>query len=354
MKLKTGMLSVVVPIVSVLVAFGIGCIIIASLGKSPFQSIQFLLMGAFGSPSNIATTLVKATPLIFTGLCACFAYRCGVFNLGGEGQFIIGACVAVWVGVTWGITGIPGTLLCIFLGTIAGGIWGMLPGILKIARGLNEIIVSIMLNYVATLFMGLMYTSLLREGSVPQTPAVPDTTQLSRIFPDIRITWGIVIAIVAALVIHYFLFNTSNGFRLRAVGLNSTAARFNGFAVNRYVLLSFIVSGAIAGLGGSVELLGTQYRLMSGFGLGFGFDGVAIALIAQLNPIATVFVAYFFAVLRTGATTMQVGSGVPTSVIDIIQAMVIVFAVAGFAIVHLPQIKQFFKTRTARRKKEAA
>jgi simple sugar transport system permease protein len=209
-----------------------------------------------------------------------------------------------------------------------------------------------MLNYIAILFMGLMYTSLLREGSVPQTPAVPEGTQLARIFPDVRITWGIVIAVAAAVVIHYFLFNTSSGFRLRAVGLNSTASRFNGFSVNKYILFSFIASGAIAGLGGSVELLGTQYRLMSGFGQGFGFDGVAIALIAQLNPLATVFIAYFFAVLRTGATTMQVGSGVPTSVIDIIQALVIIFAVAGFAIVHMPQIRQFFKTKF--RKKEAA
>jgi simple sugar transport system permease protein len=353
MKLRSRLMNVVIPLASVIVAFGIGCIIIAALGSSPAQAIQYLVKGAFGSASNVATTLVKATPLIFTGLCACFAYRCGVFNLGGEGQFVIGACVAVWVGVTWGITGIPGILICLVLGAVAGGIWGAIPGILKIARGLNEIIVSIMLNYVAVLFMGLMYTSLLREGSVPQTPAVPEMTQLSRIFPDVRITWGIVIALGVAVIVHYFLFNTSGGFRLRAVGLNSTASRFNGFAVNRYMLLSFIVSGAIAGLGGSVELLGTQYRLMSGFGLGFGFDGVAIALIAQLNPLATVFVAYFFAVLRTGATTMQVGTGVPTSVIDIIQALVIVFAVAGFALVHLPQIRQFFSSRFARGKKEA-
>lgn len=352
MKIKNRLLSVAVPLAAVVVAFGIGCIIIAALGSSPGDAIRYLFMGAFGSASNVATTLVKATPLIFTGLCACFAYRCGVFNLGGEGQFVIGACVSVWVGVTWGVTGVFGTLVCLLLGAAAGGIWGALPGILKITRGLNEIIVSIMLNYIAILFMGLMYTSLLREGSVPQTPAVADSVQLPRIFPDIRVTWGIVIAVAVAMVIHYFLFSTSGGFRLRAVGLNSTASRFNGFSVNKYILFSFIASGAISGLGGSVELLGTQYRLMSGFGLGFGFDGVAIALIAQLNPLATVFIAYFFAVLRTGATTMQVGTGVPTSVIDIIQAMVIIFAVAGFAIVHLPQVKQFFKNKF--RKKEAA
>lgn len=352
MKFKNRLLSTIVPIIAILAALGCGCIIIAALGASPAKAIQFLLIGAFGSPANVATTLVKATPLIFTGLCACFAYRCGVFNLGGEGQFTVGACVSIWVAVSWGITGLPAILLCLVMGAVAGGIWGAIPGILKITRGLNEMIVSIMLNYVAVLFMGLMYTSLLREGSVPQTPAVPAATQLARIVPDMRVTWGIVIAVGLAAVIHYFLFNTSSGFKLRSVGLNSTASRFNGFAVNKYILTSFIASGAIAGLGGSVELLGTQYRLMSGFGQGFGFDGVAIALIAQLNPVATVIVAYFFAVLRTGATTMQVGTGVPTSVVDIIQAMVIVFGVAGFAIVRLPQIKQFFNARFSRKKEE--
>lgn len=353
MKWKTRLLSFTVPLASVVLAFAIGCAVIAALGASPAMAVRYLFLGAFGSASNVATTLVKATPLIFTGLCACFAYRCGVFNLGGEGQFIVGACAAVWAGVTWGVTGVPATILCLLLGTLAGAFWGAIPGILKITRGLNEMIVSIMLNYVATLFMGLLYTSLLREGSVPQTPAVPDATKLARIVPGVRVTWGIVIALIAALMVHYFLFYTSRGFQLRAVGLNSVAARFNGFAVSRYILFSFLVSGAIAGLGGSVELLGTQYRLMSGFGQGFGFDGVAMALIAQLNPLATVAVAYFFAVLRTGATTMQVGTGVPTSVIDMIQALVIVFAVAGFAVIHLPQLRQFAARRLGGKKEGA-
>lgn len=353
MKFKGKLMTAMVPLVSVILAFAVGCAIIAARGASPAQAVGYLFLGAFGGPSNVATTLVKATPLIFTGLCACFAYRCGVFNLGGEGQFIIGACAAVWVGVTCGVTGGPAILLCLLAGAAVGGIWGAIPGILKVTRGLNEMIVSIMLNYVATLFMGLLYTSLLRDGSVPQTPAIPDATKLSRVFPGVRVTWGIVIALVVALLVHYFLFHTTWGFQLRAVGLNLTASRFNGFAVNRYILLSFLVSGAIAGLGGSVELLGTQYRLMSGFGLGFGFDGVAMALIAQLNPLATVLVAYFFAVLRTGATTMQVGTGVPTSVIDIIQALVIVFAVAGFSLVHLPQFKQFFAARFGQKREEA-
>ena len=331
MKIRKNLVSILVPLASVLLAFLIGAIIIASLGSNPISAVGYLFQGAFGKANNIASTLVKATPLIFTGLCACFAYRCGVFNLGGEGQFIMGSIATCWVATTWGIEGPGATLLCLLFGAVAGGLWGAIPGILKITRGLNEMIVS----------MGLLYTSVLREGNVPQTAAVPDATQLQRIFPDLRVTWGIVIALAVAAVVQYFLFSTSKGFQLRAVGLNMTAAEFNGFSVKKYILYSFIVSGALAGLGGSVELLGTQYRLISGYAVGYGFDGVAMALIAQLNPVATVVVAYFFAVLRTGANTMQAGTGVPTSVIGIIQALVIVFAVAGTALVKLPHIRQW-------------
>ena len=154
------------------------------------------------------------------------------------------------------------------------------------------------------------------------------------------------------MVLYYFLFHTSFGFKLRAVGLNPTASEYNGFPLKKLMLTSFIVSGAIAGLGGSVELHGTQFRLMSGFGIGYGFDGVAIALIGQLNPIGTVLVAYLFAVLRKGAITMQVGTGMPTSVIDIIQALVIVFAVAGSALTNLPKVRQFFTNISQKSKKE--
>ena len=199
-------------------------------------------------------------------------------------------------------------------------------------------IISIMLNYVATLFMGVVYTNWLRDGSVPQTISVPDSVKLSRIF-GLRATTAFVIAIVVGLLIYYFLFYTSKGFQLRAVGLNMTAAEFNGFAVKRYILFSFVISGVIAGLGGSAELLGTQYRLINGFASGYGFDGVAMALIAQLHPLATILVAIFFAALRVGSTTMQAATGVPTSVSDIIQALVIVFTVAGLAMVKLPGFK---------------
>ncbi|MBQ3132185.1 MAG: ABC transporter permease, partial [Clostridia bacterium] len=320
MKNTSKIVNVMVPLISVLLAFIIGCIIIAALGANPVTALQALWKGAFGSVRNLGTTLSRATPLIFTGLCACFAYRCGVFNLGGEGQFIMGAVVCCVIGTQFNIEGLPAIILCLVAGTIAGGLWAMIPGVLKVYRGQNEMIISIMLNYVATLFMGVLFTDWMRDGSVPQTVAIPDASRLTRLF-GLRATTAFVIAVVVGLAVYYFLFFTSKGFQLRAVGYNMTAAEFNGFAVKKYFLASFLVSGMIAGLGGSADILGTQFFLINGYAAGYGFDGVSMALIGQLHPLATMLVAIFFAALRVGSTTMQAATGVPTSVSDIIQAL---------------------------------
>lgn len=347
-KLLTGFL---VPVLSILLAFLIGAIIMAALGANPLTAMGALFKGAFGTVASIGTTLNKSIPLIFTALCACFAYKCGVYNLGGEGQFLIGATLGFCAVYCSGLTGLPGILLTMIVGAAAGGVWGMIPGILKITRGLNEMIISIMLNYVATLFMGVIYTSWIRDANMPQTPAVDESLMLSRVVPSMRFTWSFVIAVAVGLLLYYFLYWTSSGFKLRAVGLNMTASRFNGFPVNRYILMSFILSGAIAGLGGASDLLGTQYRLINGYGSGYGFDGVAMALIGQLHPIATIAVAIFFAALRVGSTSMQVATGVPTSVSDIIQALVIVFSVAGMALTKLPEFEAFCLRFSRKREK---
>ena len=249
-KVKKAFGAFLVPLLSVLLAFLIGGIIMAALGANPFLAVKFLFQGAFGSKAGIGTTLTKATPLIFTALCACFAYKCGVFNLGGEGQFLMGSIAAFLTCYFTGLTGFAGVLLALLAGAVAGGFWGMIPGVLKIGRGQNEMIISIMLNYVATLFMGVIYTSWIRDASVPQTPAIADEVHLPRIITGMRFTWGFVIAVAVGLILYYVLFWTSAGFRLRAVGCNLTASRFNGIPVKRYMLASFIVSGAIAGLGG--------------------------------------------------------------------------------------------------------
>lgn len=351
-KYKKSLTGLLVPLLSVLLAFLIGAIIMLAMGSNPLVAFGALFQGAFGTTASIGTTLNKSAPLIFTALCACFAYKCGVYNLGGEGQFLIGATAAFCAVHLTDAQGIVGILLALVVGAVVGGIWGLIPGVLKITRGLNEMIISIMLNYVATLFMGVIYTSWIRDANMPQTPSVHESLMLPKIFSNMRFTWSFVIAIVVGLLMYYCLYWTSVGFKLRSVGLNMTASRFNGFPVKRYILLSFIVSGAIAGLGGAADLLGTQYRLINGYGTNYGFDGVAMALIGQLHPIATVIVAIFFAALRVGSTSMQVVTGVPTSVSDIIQALVIVFSVAGMALTKLPEFEAFRLRFSSKKEKE--
>lgn len=342
-----GYMKIVVPIVSLLLAFLIGSIAIISVGQNPIVAYSYLFTGALGNIGSLGETLVKATPLIFTGLAATFAYRCNLFNLGAEGQFIMGSIGSVWFAINFGESLPPfiSILISLLIGAICGGLWGFIPGLLKSFLSLNEMIITILLNYIATLFMSYLFSGPLMEANIPQTAAVPESLKLPKFLPGTRVHIGIFIAIILAIILYYFLFNTTAGFKLRAVGLNQEASLVNGFNVKKYMFFSFIISGAIAGLGGAIELHGAQFRLMAGYGEGFGFDGVAIALIGQLNPIGTVIVAFLFAILRTGANTMQIATGIPTTVVGIIQALVIIFVVAGTTLVNQGSISSFLKNR---------
>lgn len=344
-------LMILTPIISVLLALIIGAIIIACLGKSPLEGYAAMIQGSLGDAAKISKTLERACPLIFTGLCAVFAYKCGVFNLGGEGQFIMGGCATASVILGLGLDSPLGLALGLLAGIVAGAIWGLLPGIMKITRGLNEMITTIMLNYVAMYFMEHIYKNVYSDNGLPKTVAVPQGARLHEVAGT---HIGVIIAIALGIFAWYVIFRTSFGFKIRAVGLNPIASKVNGFPVRRLVLLAFIISGAIAGMGGAVELLGkTPYRLADGFGSGFGFDGVAIALIAQLNPIAALFVALLFGILSTGGTMMQSVIGVPTAIVEIIRGLIIIFAVAGMAAVKLPKIKAFVVARQDAKTKKA-
>ena len=344
-------MMILTPVIAVLLALIIGAIIIACLGKNPFEGYAAMIQGSLGDGAKLSKTLERACPLIFTGLCAAFAYKCGVFNLGGEGQFIMGGCATATCVLGLGLEGPAGLALGLLAGIVAGAIWGLLPGIMKITRGLNEMITTIMLNYVAMYFMEYIYKNAYTDNGLPKTIAIPQSSRL----PEVLGTHvGVIMAIALGVFIWYVIFRTSFGFKIRAVGMNPIASRVNGFPVRRLVLLAFIISGAMAGLGGAVELLGkTPYRLAAGFGSGFGFDGVAIALIAQLNPIAAILVAFLFGVLSTGGTMMQSVIGVPTAIVEIIRGLIIIFAVAGMAAVKLPKIKAYVAARQDARAKKA-
>lgn len=342
-------LAVLTPIISVILALLVGAIIIACLGKNPIQGYGAMLQGSLGDAGKIGKTLERACPLIFTGLAAVFAYKCGVFNLGGEGQFIMGGCATATVVLGLNLTGPMGLLLGIIAGIVVGGIWALIPGIMKITRGLNELITTIMLNYIAMYFMEYIFKNVFSDQGLPKTLAMPKSTHLI----DVGSAHvGVIIAILLGVFLWYVIFRTSFGFKIRAVGMSPTASKVNGFPVRALVLLAFVISGAIAGMGGAVELLGkTPFRLADGFGSGFGFDGVAIALIAQLNPIAAIVVALLFGILSTGGTMMQSVIGVPTAIVDIVRGLIIIFAIAGMAMVKLPKVKAFLSNLGSKNKK---
>ena len=341
--MKNKIMKLILPIISVVLAFIIGGIVIACINKSPMEAYGYLFNGALGSKASIGETFVKMIPLAFTGLCAAFAYSCGVFNLGGEGQFIMGAVAACWFSTTFSdLNPVLIRIVSLIIGAMAGCIWGAIPGLLKAYKNLNEMITSIFFNYIATLFMEYLYSGPMKEAKILQTAAVPDAARLTKIWDVSRLHAGFYIVIILAVLLFYFMYYTSKGYKLRAVGLNPTAARVNGIPLKSSMLIAFLVSGAIAGLGGAVELFGVSFRLQPGLGEGFGFDGVAVALIGQLNPIGTLISSFGFAVLKNGANYMQVGSKIPTAVADIIQALVILFVIVATAVTNLPAIKDFF------------
>jgi ABC-type uncharacterized transport system permease subunit len=349
---KTTSLTLI-PFAAVFFAFLVGSIFIMFVGKNPFEAYYYLFKGAFGSISSLGETIVKVTPLIFTSLAAVVSYRCGMYNLGAEGQFIMGAIAAVWFSTTVTfVVPLIRIIISMLFGALAGMLWGAIPGLLRTYHNTNEMIITILLNQIAILFMAFLYSGPLKEANIPQTKAVEEAGRLMRFIPGTRAHTGIFIGLLLAIIVFYVLFYTYKGYQFRVVGLNSIAARVNGFAVKRYMIGGFLISGAVAGLGGSIEVLGTAYRLQSGFGTGFGFDGVAVALIAQLHPLGAVLVAYLFAVLKCGANSMQVATGITTAVIDMIKAVIILFSIIGTALVSLCDLKIGFPMGRKMKKEE--
>ncbi len=333
---------ILLPLASIILALLVGALIMLLQGVNPLHAYIYLFRGAFGNRGAIGESVAKTIPLIFTGLAVTFSYRTGVFNIGAEGQLLIGALCAIWISMLF--ASLPGMVLLILMliaGSLGGFLWGAIPGWLKARKGINEIINTILMNYIALQLVSYAITGPLKEppGYNPQTPAIPQAARLVRIIARTRIHSGLFIALAAAVLIYYVLFHTAFGYKLRAVGLNRHGARYGGIRVERSIILALAISGALAGLGGAVELSGIQYRLIEGFGTGYGFDGIAVALIGQLHPVGVVLSAYLFGVLRTGANTMQRAMGIPTSVIDIIQACVIIFVV-GAQTIRLPALRR--------------
>lgn len=335
-----------VPFFSAIAALIAGAVIIDLTGNSASEAYSYMFRGAFGSKNNICELLVISIPLLLTGLAVAFAYRSGVFTIGVDGQLLMGAIAAAWF--VDAFQSLPGPVLIIgalAAGMLVGAVWGAIAGALKAYRGVNEIVSTLLMNYIALYLVNFLYTyPLAAESSkIPQTEKIPEHARLGILADGTRLHAGLAIAALCAVLVYYVLFRTDWGVKFRAVGLNSTAAGCSGIPVKKYMVASMAVSGAIGGLAGVIELLGTQYRVQSGFCADYGFDGIAVALIGGLHPAGVVLAALFFGILKVGSNSMELMTSVPSSIADIIQAIVIFFVVAGTVLVEKNVFKKWFR-----------
>ena len=332
-------LNLALPVGGVLVALLIGAVMLVALKANPIVAYTAMISGAAGSLSDVTQSLVKATPLLLVGLGICIAFRANVINIGGEGQITLGAIVATWFPLTFHTW--PGWLLIpitLVLGFLAGAAWGFVPGILKARLKVNEILSTIMMNSIATQFMYLLIRGPMMDPAgvasgtfLAQSAALPRQAWLPRLLPPTLLHAGAIIAVVLAVAVYFFLWRTTIGYRIRAVGLNPDASRHSGINVPFYQALSLTLAGGFAGLAGAIEIMGVQHRLLDGITGGYGFTGIVAALLGGLHPLGVIPASIIFGGLLVGANEMQRSVQVPSSLINVILGMVVLF-VSGSAI----------------------
>jgi general nucleoside transport system permease protein len=329
------------PLFATLAAFAVGAVILVLLGANPIQAYGALLDGAFGNPNAIADTIVKATPLLLVALGICIAFRGGVINIGGEGQLIVGALAGTMVGLR--LSGGPAWLvvpLAMLAGFAGGAFWGGIAGALKAYFNVNEILSTIMLNLIAVQAMNfLLSDALIDPAQLEAASRIPQTARLARAFDlprlvPTRLHLGALIAVVLAFAVYFFLWRTSIGYRIRAVGLNQAASRYAGINVKRYLVLSLTLSGGFAGLAGAIQVFGVHHRMFTdGSAAGFtgaaGFNGIVVALFGQLHPLGAIPASFFFGALLVGANNLQRTVQVTSAFITALNGLVIIFVVSS-------------------------
>ncbi len=333
------------PLVSIVAGLLVGAILILIAGKSPIIAYTALFQGSFGGVDKIGETLFKMTPILLTGLSFSIAFRTGLFNIGGEGQFLAGAITAIITG--WFFQDLPHLILILIMlisAIIAGGAWASIAGILKAKMGIHEVITTIMLNYTALYLVNYIVRAVMNPQILMGTKAeahtvsLPDVARLTKlkdvfeIFGRSSVHTGIFIAIGCALFMYFILFKTTVGYELRAGGLSPDAAEYGGIKKSKNIIMAMGISGGLAGLAGAVNVMGiTYYVAQSSTTPGYGFDGIAVGLVGGLHPIGNIASSFLFGILSNGARRMQL-EGIPKEVIAIIQGVIIVFIASQYII----------------------
>ncbi|MEW5829682.1 MAG: ABC transporter permease [Chloroflexota bacterium] len=338
-----------IPILAILTAMVVGGVIIALVGGNPFAAYIGLFQGSFGSLKAISETAVWATPYILAGLAVSLAFKGGLFNIGAEGQLALGAVMAAWIGYALpdmlGIS-LPKIIhlpLAIGLGLLTGALWAAIPGWLKAYTGGHEVINTIMMNYIA-----LNLTSYLLNGPMKdpnplnvsaRTPEIASSARLSPLFDGLRIHWGFIVALLIAVGVWWLLWKTTLGFEIRTVGANPDGAKYAGINVKRTIVLTMALSGLLAGMAGTIEVTGLNYRHELGFSVGYGFDAIAIALLGKTHPFGVVLASILFAAMRNGGTRMQFLTQIPVDIISVIQAFILLFVAADAIVRYIYRIR---------------
>jgi len=341
---RSGKILFIVPIISFIVSLVLGAVVLAASGANPFSTYFYMARGAFGSWVGFTETLVKAIPLILTGLGVTIAFKLRFWNIGAEGQLVFGAIGTAWVMIFW--TFLPVQMLlpiALLVGMTAGALWAGIAAVLKAKWGVDETLTTLMMNYIAILFAEYLYYGPWRDPDgygFPGTKAFPREAWLPRIAG--RAHWGLVIALAAAVILWFVLYKTKWGFEIKMIGLNQRAARCQGVNIQRNIILVLLVSGALSGLAGAVEVTAVQHRLMKGIDMGYGFTAIIVAWMAQLNPFAAVLVALIMAGLLVGGDQIQMMMGLPASMGLVLQGLLLFPLLAGtiFSDYRLRVVKQ--------------
>jgi simple sugar transport system permease protein len=338
--------AILVPVIAIAIGFCVGAIVVKMAGESPVETFALLFGSAFGSLNGIAYTLFYATPLIFTGLAVAVGFRGGLFNIGAEGQLILAAFAAAWAGIA--LPFLPAWILvpiCLLVAMAVGALWAAVPGILKVRFGVHEVINTIMMNFIAIGLANYLVTGpfLAPGDQIPQTVPIAQAARIPRMTgfaarfgvdlpAHVPLNISFLVAIVCCVLVYLFLFRTKWGFEMRAVGLNPKAAEAAGISVGKNVICAMAISGALAGMVALNQVMGYQYRYMDGFSPGYGFLGIAVALLGRNHPAGILCAAVLFgALVQGGLTVDMLTENVSRDIVHVIQGVTIV-AVAGAAV----------------------
>lgn len=331
-KIRSNIKSILFSLFSIIISIIVAVFFIVwSNGESFFESLGIFLKSfwsaSLGNVFGLSETLVYSTIYIFTGIAHMIAFKTNLFNIGVEGQFIVGMIGAIMVGTISGIHPFLHIVLMIIIGIIFGALWAFVPAYLKVKFNSNEIVNTIMMNFIALHLMNLLVGTILQDKGNNSSYSILPSAVLPKLFldPSTRANFGIFIAIALAFMAYFFINKTKVGYELRSVGLNQYASEYGGINVKRSIMVSIVVSGIVAGMGGSMFVSGVQHRLskLSGF-LNYGFDGITVTLVARNNPIAIILTSFLFGALNASALELQF-NGIPKDIVFLIQSVIIIF-----------------------------